>query len=163
VPELTGAQLLRFGNVSVPSTIARTTGLEVSSPLLVIGLLLLAAAALRPLWSRSIPGQDRTLESLGAGVAMFVATSRLVWAHYLVLTLPAMLLAVRLCAAGAGRWTWVLCASLLPLTTGVMAMLATMDRTGVLPSAALNVSSLVLLAVALVVLWRGGVEAARAG
>ena len=80
------------------------------------------------------------------------------WVHYLVLAVPALMLALRAFAERAGPRAWALGAALLPLSTGVMALLATADRTFVLAAVALNVSVAALLAIALGAVWRGGVD-----
>jgi hypothetical protein len=62
--------------------------------------LLVTAVALRPLWMREVrdEGQDtfgRTFLGVNAGVLLMLLTAGLVWAHYVVLALPAILWVAR--------------------------------------------------------------------
>jgi hypothetical protein len=157
LPEtLGGAQPLQSGNVSLPALLSHAAGLDASLPLALAGLAALGAAALRPLRGVPPPAGDRTLLAVAAGGVLPVVVARLAWVHYLVLALPAIVLAVRTGATRAGPRGWAILLALLPLTTPATRLLVRSDRSATLAAAAWDGAALVLLGVALAGLWRGG-------
>jgi hypothetical protein len=101
LPELTSsAQPTEFGNIAMATFISSRSGIEASRPLLAAGALLVTAVALRPLWMREVRDEGRhsfgrTFLGVNAGLLLTLLTARLVWAHYLVLALPAILWVAR--------------------------------------------------------------------
>jgi hypothetical protein len=74
--------------------------MEASRAFFVVGGLLLTVIALRPLWTGTArnEGQSaytRTFLGVSAGVLLMLLTPRLVWGHYVVIALPALLYVAR--------------------------------------------------------------------
>ena len=102
---------LSDGNYSLPSLLFSLTGWDLSIPVLVIGLVLVAVR-LRGSLRTSAVGDDRPplhLEQLrlaAAGCLVWILCFPLVWSHYYTLTLPMVVYVLRpgfQSAAGAGK------------------------------------------------------------
>lgn len=166
VPELFGSvQPLELGNFAVSAIIAKQWGFDVSPILLAVGLVALATAALRPLWAlhpapADAPAFDRTFLGVASGSALIVLSSRLVWIHYVVLAMPALLLVVRGIMDQGGVRSWALALAITPLSLVGIFILTIIAGTSVLAAVAMNVSLLVLFGWALGCLWRSGARPA---
>lgn len=83
------------GNIALASVLTNLSGIDASRPLLGAGALLITAVALRPLWTSARLNRQHHLErtwlAVSAGVLLMLLTARLVWMHYVVLALPALL------------------------------------------------------------------------
>lgn len=164
VPELLeSSQPLAFGNFALSAVVAERWGLDVSRILLGLGLLLLAAAALRPRFvqpSRRLGDDafDRTLFAVAAGAGLLLLASRLVWIHYGVLAVPALLLVVRAIRELGGARAWALALALIPLSRACMILLTLLAGSSLWAAVATNASLLVLFGWSLGCLWRSGVR-----
>ena len=162
VPELLGSvQPLEYGNIAVSAIILEQWDFDSSLILIAVGLVALAAAALRPLWAlhpapADAPAFDRTFLGVASGSALIMLSSRLVWEHYVVLAMPALLLVVRGIMDQGGARSWALALAITPLSLGCIIVLKFITGTCVLAANAMNVSLLVLFGWALGCLWRSG-------
>jgi hypothetical protein len=157
LPELTSSgQRANLGNMA--SIITSWSGIEASRPLLAVGALLVTAVALRRLWMRAVrdEGQHsfaRTFLAVNAGVLLMLLTARLVWAHYVVIALPAILWVARNSIDRRGISGGIGALAIFLLTSFSTALLRAITGTFFFTMVAWDVALLVLFMWVLLDLW----------
>jgi hypothetical protein len=144
--------------MAIASMITSWSGIEASSPLLAVGALLVSAVALRPLWLRAVRDDvkhsfTRTFLAVSAGVLLMLLTARLVWPHYMVLALPAILWVARNSIDRRGISGGISALAIFLLTPFSTNLLAAITGTFLSWVAAWEVALLVLFTWVLLDLW----------
>ena len=157
IPEMMrSAHPTSYGNMSLSMVVGELSGLDVSPLLLATGLFTLAVVSLRPLYRPGPSGSPfrRTFCAAGAGLLLPLVAARLVWLHYTVLALPALLAATRWAWGRVPAWAAAVAVFL--LSTGgfqLVALAAGMGRPQVV---ACDLALLLLFALSAGLLWRLG-------